>query len=295
MKLTTSTTTALFLLVTTIQFKSSSGISRPFALKSPKPQQSSTTPKSIREKKMTVNKSQQLQHKTLTRGNNKSGSKDKDVTQVVDYGAMLKYTAALAVQATLSVGMWMCVDWAMKVIPKFSNYRWFRFVLVYFLNLQVGIVNLLPTISEGRDSSPGRKRPSWTPPGWVFVLMWPLFVFGTRAYTMVVVADKVGRFVNPVTIAMMVHFGISGLWSHVNRVENQLGLSMLLLYALFGSKAYTAYLAYQIDPRAGIALACTLSWIGAASALGTATWRINPNPITGKKDPFLPLKKNSSE
>ena len=66
---------------------------------------------------------------------------------------------------------------------------------------------------------------------------------------------------------------------------------MLLLYALFGSKAYTAYLAYQIDSRAGIALACTLFWIGAASALGTATWRLNPDPVTGKNQPLLPLKK----
>jgi len=129
---------------------------------------------------------------------------------------MLNYTASLAVQSTLSVGMWMCVDWATKAVPNLPNSRWFRFAVVYFLNLQVGIFNLLPTISERvKDISPGRKRPSWTPPGWVFVLMWPLFVFGTRAYTMVVVADKVGRFVNPVTIAMMVHFGVGGLWSHV--------------------------------------------------------------------------------
>jgi len=66
---------------------------------------------------------------------------------------------------------------------------------------------------------------------------------------------------------------------------------MLLLYALFGSKAYTAYLAYQIDQTAGVALACTLSWLGAASALGTATWRLNPNPNTGQKDPLVPMKK----
>jgi len=241
---------------------------------------------------------------TVARQNSKSGGGPKDnngvdVSQVVvDYGAILKYTTALTIQATLSIGMWMCVDWGylkMKAaLPSrsISNHRWFRIVLTYFLNATVGLFNLLPTTSDkidGRTNSPGRIRPSWTPPGWVFVLMWPLFVFGTRAWTMVVVADRVGRFVNPVTISMMVHFAIGGVWSHVNRIEEQLGVSMILLYALFASKAYTAWLAWQIDPTAGIALACTLSWLGAAAALGTATWRLNPDPATGQTQPLVPM------
>ena len=65
---------------------------------------------------------------------------------------------------------------------------------------------------------------------------------------------------------------------------------MLLLYALFASKAVAAYLAYRIDPNAGIALACTLTWLLAASALGTATWRLNLDPNTGKRDSLLPMK-----
>ena len=66
---------------------------------------------------------------------------------------------------------------------------------------------------------------------------------------------------------------------------------MLMLYGLFFSKAYTSYLAYQIVPNAGIALACTLTWLGAAAALGTDTWRLNPDPKTGKRQPLLPTKK----
>ena len=63
-----------------------------------------------------------------------------------------------------------------------------------------------------------------------------------------------------------------------------------MLYGLFASKAYTAYLAYQVSPKAGIALACTLSWLGAAAALGTDTWRLNPDPKTGKKYSLVPTK-----
>ena len=66
---------------------------------------------------------------------------------------------------------------------------------------------------------------------------------------------------------------------------------MLMLYGLFISKVYTAYLAYQIIPNAGIALACTLTWLGAAAALGTDTWRLNPDQKTKKLQPLLPMKK----
>jgi len=223
------------------------------------------------------------------------------VQVVVDYGAIGKYIVALAVQVTLSFGMWIGVDWILLQLGYFNtklaflrhNSRfWIKFVMVYLLNLQVVKFNPLATISERTvDKSPGRKRPSWTPPGWVFAIMWPFFVFGTRAYTMVVIADAhVGKFANPVTFSMMVHFGFGGLWSNINRVEEQLGLSMIMLYGLFLSKAYTAYLAYRIVPGAGIALACPLSWLAAAAALGTDTWRLNPDSHTGKLQPLLPTK-----
>jgi len=75
-----------------------------------------------------------------------------------------------------------------------------------------------------------------------------------------------------------------------NRIQQELGVSMLLLWGLFATKAYTAYLAYQIVPGAGIALACTLSWLGAAASLGSATWRLNPDPNTGKNQSLVPRK-----
>lgn len=83
---------------------------------------------------------------------------------------------------------------------------------------------------------------------------------------------------------------LTALYTCSNRIEQQLGVSMLLLYALVGTKALAAYVAYQIDPRAGIALACTLSWLFAAAALSTATWRLNPDPKTGRPQSLVPRK-----
>jgi len=288
MKRTSSTTLFLLLFAALLLFETTSAIPRPSARGSSKLQSSPKT--DVKSKSKSGEQKRQRKENLVQQRKTNVSDYSKEA---LDYVAILKYGAALCIQVTFSFGFWRIVDWTTKTFSDpLKSLFWAKFVMVYFFNLQAGRFNILPTVSENGagDLSPDRKRPSWTPPGWVFALMWPLFVFGTRAYTMVVVADKVGGFGNPLTLSMMLHFGIGGLWSHVNRIEQQLGVSMLLLYALFGSKAVTAYIAYRIDPNAGIALACTLSWLLAAAALGTDTWRLNPDPTTGRPQSLVPRK-----
>ena len=220
--------------------------------------------------------------------------------EVVDYGSIGKYVGAISVQVASLYLLWSGIDWMFqrfngRAIP---SRRWISFLLIYALNIQAGKFFPLQNIPEQRDPSEfqsthvKRIQPSWTPPGYVFVLMWPLFVFGTRAYVMATIAEKVGHYANPVTLSMMIHFGFGSLWNHVSRVERRLGVSMLMLYGLVITKAITSYVAYRIDPTAGIVLALTLTWISAAATLGTCVWKLNPeDPKTGKLQPLYPVKK----
>jgi hypothetical protein len=75
-----------------------------------------------------------------------------------------------------------------------------------------------------------------------------------------------------------------------NNVERRLGVSVIVLYSLALSKVFAAYKFYQIHPLAGKCLAATLTWLTAAAALETHTWRINPDPDTGKPEPLYPAK-----
>lgn len=75
-----------------------------------------------------------------------------------------------------------------------------------------------------------------------------------------------------------------------NNVERRLGVSVIALYALASSKAYTAYRFFQIDALAGKCLAATMTWLSAAAILETNTWLINPDPDTGKPEPLYPAK-----
>jgi len=74
-----------------------------------------------------------------------------------------------------------------------------------------------------------------------------------------------------------------------NNVERRLGVSVLLLYGLWLTKAFAAVQFYAVTPRAGVLLAVTLTWITAAAALQTGTWWINPDADTGGREPLLPM------
>lgn len=73
-------------------------------------------------------------------------------------------------------------------------------------------------------------------------------------------------------------------------MERRLGVSVVLLYAMWLTKAFAALQFYRVEPRAGKLLALTLTWITAAVALTTRTWQINPDVDTGKLEPLVPMR-----
>lgn len=75
-----------------------------------------------------------------------------------------------------------------------------------------------------------------------------------------------------------------------NNVDRRLGFSVPVLYGLALTKVLAAYCFYLVDPLLGKCLLLTLTWLGAAAALETHTWRINPDPDTGKPEPLYPAK-----
>ncbi|CAB9507234.1 TspO/MBR family [Seminavis robusta] len=132
----------------------------------------------------------------------------------VDFKAIGKYVGSLAVQMSALFLVWSCIDTVVTAVPNGEGLpRWTNTILFYALNLLSSKFNPLPKVSEGSYASPGRKRPSWTPPGWVFAVMWPFFVFGTRAYTMALIVEKVGYYANPITMSLMLHLGFATLWN----------------------------------------------------------------------------------
>jgi translocator protein len=217
--------------------------------------------------------------------------------QPVDYSAIGKWTVAYTGQLGLIYGFLSVLD---KIAARFNLLPLPYYVTIpffYFFNLKTSVFSLLPnqkTKSQKMTQSDWeynkRTKPSWTPPGVVFALMWPLFVFGLRATTAAMVLAETGKFATPAIMMLMAHLSVGNLWNTVNNIERRLGPSVILLYALAFTKAATALVFYKVTPLAGKLLALTMTWLTAAAVLETQTWRINPDPDTGKKEPLYPAK-----
>eukprot|EP00900_Chrysochromulina_parva_P001480 jgi/Chrpa1/11332/Chrysochromulina_OHIO_Genome00016952-RA len=139
-----------------------------------------------------------------------------------------------------------------------------------------------------------RLRPSWTPPGVTFPIMWVLVVAPLRAFASSLVYEtSTGRLNeahlnDPVLLWLVLHLCIGDTWNTINNVEQRTGaavpgVALVWLSALFAALQY-----YDVLPLAGQLLGGTALWITVAGALVTDTWRIN-NEV--KPEPLYPYKR----
>jgi len=236
-----------------------------------------------------------------------SNKNDSSSQPPVDVTAIFKYATGLTAQ-TFMIYTFLAIFMDKVLVSTILKGKlgllqstviptWANFVFFYMFNLKTSFFSILPINKQSGDKlqknwdDRKRKQPSWTPPGYVFAIMWPLFVFGTRAYTASRVVGRLGGvYANHAVMALMLHLSVANLWNTVNNIERRLGVSVILLYLLWLTKAYAAYQFWRIDKITGQLLALTLTWLTAAAALETNTWLINPDPDTGRVEPLYPAK-----
>jgi len=220
------------------------------------------------------------------------------IYETIDWTALVKYSVGLAGQLSLLFGFLTGMD---KILAHYSSLKVpfaANVVFLYLFNLKSSLFSILPnSMSERRKLKQEnweynkRNIASWTPPGIAFVFGWPLLTFGLRAVTgAMIVEASGGRYAVPAIMSLMLHLAIGDLWNTVNNVEDRLGFSVILICVLWITKAFAALQFYKVDPLAGKLLTVTLTWITAAVALLTRTWQINPDPVTGKREPLLPMQ-----
>lgn len=219
----------------------------------------------------------------------------------VDKAALFKYSVGLATQVSLLFGFFTAVDRILAHFPSVKVPFVANVIFLYAFSLRSSLFSILPNTNsdsegsklteEGNQEYNKRNIPSWTPPGIAFVLGWPLLTFGLRAVTgAMVVQASGGQYASPAIMSLMLHLSLGNLWNTVSNVERRLGVSVVLIYSLWLSKAFAALQFYMVKPLAGKLLALTLTWITAAVALATRTWQINPDLNTGKLEPLVPMQ-----
>jgi translocator protein len=223
-----------------------------------------------------------------------------EVEGELDVDAMAKYAAALAIQMGLFSGIFFAFDKIVAAtgveIPFAANCIFF-----YFCALKSRVLNPLsnsrpsPATREVPDAEQ-RKMPSWTPPGFIFPIVWLLLIGPLRAYTTALIYSVNGHeYASFAILSLMFHLSIGDIWNTINNVERRYGTSVLGIACVYASAAFASYSYYQVLPQAGQLLALKMIWLTIASSLIIQTWRLNPNPKTGEKYSLLPRKEGGAK
>lgn len=119
------------------------------------------------------------------------------------------------------------------------------------------------------------QKPSWTPPNWVFPVVWPIL------YIMMGISAWLIWKIKEVSISsteftwFFVQLILNGLWSWIFFGMNLISTGLAEILLLWISLVFTILLFWNRSRIAGLLLVPYLLWISYASALNFAIWQLN--------------------
>ena len=120
------------------------------------------------------------------------------------------------------------------------------------------------------------KKPSWTPPDWVFPVAWfVLYVCMSLAGARVAMLPMAG-----LALALWaLQISINSLWTPIFFGLQNIRIGMFVLIALWFSVLATLSALWMVDWIAGLLFLPYLVWVTIAAALNGAVWQMNPDQI----------------
>jgi translocator protein len=125
----------------------------------------------------------------------------------------------------------------------------------------------------------GLVRPGWAPPASVFGPVWSV-LFVLMAVAAWLVWRKDGF--RAARVALLVFLGqlaLNALWSWLFFAWHRGGLAFADILVLLAMIVATMVAFWRVRPLAGALLIPYLLWVGFASALNLAVWRLNPQVL----------------
>lgn len=197
-----------------------------------------------------------------------------------DFGEVAKYFVATGIQFSLLSGLLRLIDWvAMRAnvgklpLPVVG-------LLFAFFSLRSRVASVLdnsrPNVeAQGGKATPNDvKRPSWTPPGVAFPIIW-LSITLLRAISSALVYRETGALFSIPLMSMILHLSIGDTWNTITNVEKRLGVSAIGCVAVWLSVWNVIVRYYNVLPIAGKILSPSGVWISVATVLTMSIWRMN--------------------
>ncbi|WP_046174408.1 TspO/MBR family protein [Domibacillus indicus] len=121
-----------------------------------------------------------------------------------------------------------------------------------------------------REEYRGLKKPFFSPPGWVFPVVW------TSLYTAMGAAKYRASIKKPETaVPYNIQLGLNFLWSFLFFKWNLRGTAFVEIAVLLGMITWTTYEFYQADAAAGTLMLPYAAWVAFALGLNYSIWSLN--------------------
>ena len=121
-------------------------------------------------------------------------------------------------------------------------------------------------------------KPSWTPPNAVFAPVWTVLyiLMGVAAW---LVWRRAGfQAAGAALILFLVQLVLNALWSYFFFGLHRPDIALVDIVVLWSAILVVVVLFWREDPRAGAIMLPYLVWVGFASGLNFALWRLNGAP-----------------
>jgi len=143
------------------------------------------------------------------------------------------------------------------------------FVVLCFGVASLGGIATRPAIPEWYAAL---RKPSWTPPNWVFGPVW------TILYALMAVAGwrvwRGGR-ARPAALVFFLQLALNGAWSWLFFGLRRPDLGLLGITLLWLAIVATMIAFWRVSRKASLLFVPYLAWVSFAAALNFAIWRIN--------------------
>jgi len=122
------------------------------------------------------------------------------------------------------------------------------------------------------------KKPSWTPPNWLFPVAWTtLYICIAAAGARAAVSPG-----NGIAMALWaMQIALNGLWTPVFFGLRRMTLGLVVLAALWVTVAAAMVALWSVDRIAGLLFVPYLAWVTVAGALNLSVIRLNPGTANG--------------
>jgi tryptophan-rich sensory protein len=119
------------------------------------------------------------------------------------------------------------------------------------------------------------QKPAWTPPNWVFPVVWPILyvMMGISAW-MLWKMEEVSLTDTEFTWFFM-QLILNALWSWIFFGMELIATGLAEIFLLWVALIFTLFLFWHRNRTAGLLLVPYLLWVSYASALNFAIWQLN--------------------